>query len=398
MMIRILPDKKLTKEALHQIYQTSPFGIGGHLLIVFLVAFLFLDVVPFWNVIAGVSIHLIILAFRSYSVWSYNKIKPGIDNSATLDRWYYYYFFGAFATGLAWGFSFLLFYHDIPIEYPFLLYAILVGLAGAGIVTLGTDTSIYLAFMIPMLGSFALWSLFQESKIYMVTFVLLVGMMIFYYFTVRQYSMNFAKAVKEKENAIKAKYEIIQRLSTASELKDNETGMHITRMSQYAYLLALECGLGGSFAQDILYASAMHDVGKIGIPDHILLKEGKLNDEEWVIMQNHTTIGKKLLEGSETTLIKLSESIAYTHHEKYDGTGYPSGLKGNDIPIGGRITAICDVFDALVSKRPYKEAWTNDDSFAYIQEKSAIFFDPELVAHFITIKPKIIEFQRAHQD
>jgi len=397
-MIRILPNSKLTKEALHQIYQTSPYGIGGHFLIVLIFGFLFLDILPTPILIVYLGIHILILLLRTYTVWKYNKIKPDIDNTDILQRSYYYYILGVFATGLTWGLSFLLFHYDVPTEYSFFVYAILVGLAGAGIVTIGNILSIYLAFMLPMLGTFAVWSFFQESKLNMVATVLLLGMMIFYYFTARRYSLHFAKAVKEKENAIKAKYEIIQRLSTASELKDNETGMHITRMSQYAYLLALECGLRSSMAQDILYASAMHDVGKIGIPDHILLKEAKLNDEEWAIMQNHTYIGKKLLEGSETALIKLSESIAYTHHEKYDGTGYPRGLKGDDIPIGGRITAICDVFDALVSKRPYKEGWTNDDAFSFIQEKAGIYFDPELVVHFINIKPKIVEFQRTHQD
>jgi len=397
-MTSVTMQNKPTREALDQIYQTSPYGIGGHFLIVLIFGFLFLDILPTHILIVYLSIHILILLLRTYTVWKYNKIKTDIDNTDMLRRSYYYYILGVFATGLTWGLSFLLFYYDVPTEYSFFVYAILVGLAGAGIVTIGNILSIYLAFMLPMLGSFTVWSFFQESKINMVATVLLLGMMLFYYFTARRYSLHFAKAIIEKERAINAKYEIIQRLSTASELKDNETGMHITRMSHYAYFLALESGQSTKFSQDILYASAMHDVGKIGIPDHILLKEGRLDDNEFAIMQSHTHIGKELLGGSESELIKLSESIAYTHHEKYDGTGYPRGLKGKDIPIGGRITAICDVFDALVSKRPYKEGWSNDDAFSFIQEKSDIYFDPELVTHFINIKPKIIQFQRTHQD
>ena len=396
--MKLNSQEKARKAALDQVYEASPFGIGGHFIIVLVVAFLFLDVIPFSIILTGVSVHTFILAMRAYSVWRYFKIETSINTSRKVGLWIKYYSIGSFLTGTAWGFSFLLFAYDLPTEYPFFLYAVILGLAGAGIATLGTILSIYLSYILPMLTIFSLWLFFLDGKSYIIATPLLFVVMGFYYFTARRYSANFNKAIIERESAIQTQYEIIKRLSHASELKDNETGMHIVRMSHYAFLLAKESGQDETFAEDILHASAMHDVGKIGIPDHILLKTDKLNDEEWDIMKSHTETGKKILEGSESKLIQLSESIAFYHHEKYDGSGYPNGLKGEDIPIEARITAIADVFDALVSDRPYKKKWSNEEAFAFIQDQAGIHFDPELVKDFIKLAPKIIPFQRTHAD
>ncbi len=397
-MIKLNSQEKARKSALDQIYEVSFLGIGGHFIIVLVVAFLFLNVIPFSIILMGVGIHSFILVMRAYSAWYYFKIQTSINTSREISRWTKYYAIGAFLTGAAWGFSFLLFAYDQPPEYPFFLYAVILGLASAGIATLGTILSIYLSFILPMLTLFSLWLLFLDGQSYVIATPLLFVVLGFNYFSARRYSANFNKAIMEKESAIQTKYEIIKRLSHASELKDNETGMHIVRMSYYAFLLAKQSGQDEKFSGDILYASAMHDVGKIGIPDHILLKNGKLDGEEWDTMKGHTTIGKMILEGSESKLIQLSERIAYSHHEKYDGSGYPNGLKGEEIPIEARITAIADVFDALVSDRPYKKKWSNDEAFAFIQEQAGIHFDPELVKHFIKLAPKIAPFQRSHKD
>ena len=385
------------KAALQQIYETSPFGIGGHLIITLIVAFLFIDVVPSSVIFIGLGAHLLILFLRSYTVWSYFNTKEPIKSPEEIDRWARDYAIGVFLTGVAWGLSFVIFLYGVPPEYHFFLYTVMVGLSGAGIVTLGTVFFIYLSFMLPMLGIFSLWFLFQDGKIYLLAAPLNYFVMLFYYFAAHRYSINFFKAIAEKEHAVLTQYEIIQRLSHASELKDQETGMHIQRMSRYVYLLARKSGQSESFSEAICYASTLHDVGKIGIPDHILLKKERLSEEERNIIKRHTEIGKRLLEGSDSELMILSESIAYTHHEKYDGSGYPCGLKGEEIPIEGRITAICDVFDALVSsKRPYKRAWSNEEAFAYIREQSGIHFDPVLVEHFIELAPCIIKFQKNH--
>ncbi len=192
--------------------------------------------------------------------------------------------------------------------------------------------------------------------------------------------------------------EVIHRLGRAAEYKDNETGYHIIRMSLYCGALARAIGIPEAEVEVLQEASPMHDVGKIGIPDRILLKPGKLNAEEWEVMQKHAEIGADLLSGSDSPLIQMAQNIAWTHHEKWDGKGYPRGLAAEDIPLAGRIGAICDVFDALTSERPYKHAWTIEDAMAELQRGAGSHFDPTLVAVFATILPEVLEIRSRYQD
>jgi CHASE2 domain-containing sensor protein len=176
--------------------------------------------------------------------------------------------------------------------------------------------------------------------------------------------------------------EIIRRLGAAVESRDQETGDHISRMSRLCHQLALAIGMPKAEADRLRHASAMHDIGKIGIPDRILQKPGKLDPDEWAVMKTHTTMGATILGGSNAPLIQMAETIALTHHERWDGSGYPAGLAGDEIPLIGRVVAICDVFDALLSVRPYKHAWTLDDALAEIRAQSGRHFDPNLVEPF----------------
>lgn len=176
--------------------------------------------------------------------------------------------------------------------------------------------------------------------------------------------------------------QIVQRLGRAAEYRDNETGYHIMRMSQISELLARKLGWSDDACELMLNASPMHDIGKIGIPDDILLKPGKLDPAQWEIMKTHTTIGAELLDGDDSELLKLARTIALTHHEKWDGSGYPAGLSGEDIPQEGRIVAVADVFDALTSIRPYKKGWPLDKAVAYIKDNAGTHFDPAIVARF----------------
>lgn len=187
--------------------------------------------------------------------------------------------------------------------------------------------------------------------------------------------------------------QIVQRLGMASEYKDNETGMHVIRMSHYSQTLALAFGYSSEQAEEILNAAPMHDVGKIGIPDFIIQKPGKLSPEEWEIMKRHPEIGAEIIGDHHSTLLKLARSIAITHHEKFDGTGYPYQLKGENIPLEGRIIAIADVFDALTTVRPYKKAWEVDAAIEFLKQESGKHFDPVLVQKFITVLPKILEIK-----
>jgi putative two-component system response regulator len=180
----------------------------------------------------------------------------------------------------------------------------------------------------------------------------------------------------------RTRLQVIQRLGRAAEYKDNETGMHVMRMSHYSHILALACGYTELEAENLLHAAPMHDIGKIGIPDHIMLKPGKLTEEEFAIMRKHPEIGAEILGEADSDLIRLAISVSMTHHEKWDGSGYPKGLAGKDIPIEGRIVGLADVFDALTSVRPYKEAWSIEDTMDYIKAQSGKHFDPELVVLF----------------
>lgn len=196
----------------------------------------------------------------------------------------------------------------------------------------------------------------------------------------------------------RTRLQVIQRLGRASEYKDNETGTHILRMSHYSKVMALAYGLTENAADNLLHAAPMHDIGKIGIPDSIMLKPGKLTDEEFTIMKTHPEIGAEILGDSDSDLIALAKTVSLTHHEKWDGSGYPKGLKGENIPLEGRIVAIADVFDALTSKRPYKEAWSVQEAVDFIHEQSGRHFDPSLVALFDGCLPAILEIKHLWQD
>lgn len=197
--------------------------------------------------------------------------------------------------------------------------------------------------------------------------------------------------VRERTRALRhTRLQIVRRLGRAAEFRDNETGFHILRMSHTAALLARALGWDDEQCELLLHASPMHDVGKIGVPDRILLKPGKLDPEEWEIMKSHVTIGAHILDGDDSALLTLAREIALSHHEKWDGTGYPHGLVGAAIPQSCRIVALADVFDALTSERPYKRAWTVEASLEYIHEQSGQHFDPEVVGHFMQLLPQIL--------
>ena len=183
--------------------------------------------------------------------------------------------------------------------------------------------------------------------------------------------------------------EIATRLGSAVESRDGETRLHIERMGRFCERLALEVGLSPKEAEELRYASALHDVGKVGIPDTILLKPGLLDLREGEVMKSHTTIGGQILGGSSSELMQLAETVATSHHEHWDGGGYPRGLAGDAIPLAGRICAICDVFDALLSPRPYKDPWPIEDVLAEIERLRGTQFDPRLVDAFLPLAPAL---------
>ena len=183
--------------------------------------------------------------------------------------------------------------------------------------------------------------------------------------------------------------ELLQRLAQAVESRDTETGEHTLRIGVMCRRLALALGWSANDARTLMYASIAHDIGKIGIPDVILRKSGALDAAEWELMKTHTTIGAELLAGSTNPLMQMAESVARAHHEHWDGSGYPGGLAGEAIPIGGRICAVVDVYDALISKRPYKDIWTKDEALAEIERGAGTHFDPQIAAVFLRLAPQL---------
>ena len=191
---------------------------------------------------------------------------------------------------------------------------------------------------------------------------------------------------------------IIHKLASAAEFKDQETSKHTKRVGLYSALLGSHYGLGEEDVRKLELTAPMHDTGKIGIPDRIMLKPGKLDEEEFKVMKEHSTIGYELLFDAEDEYLQTAALISYEHHEKYNGRGYPNGKKAEEISIYGRIVAIADVFDALVSERPYKEAWSFEKALEYLQSERGEHFDPKLIDIFCTNTEAIREIYEELKD
>ena len=192
--------------------------------------------------------------------------------------------------------------------------------------------------------------------------------------------------------------ETINRLMRAAEFRDNETGMHILRMGHFSAQIGKALDLPDAECETLLMATPMHDIGKGATPDRILLKPGKLDADEWQIMRRHTIAGYEILKESQSELLQTAAQIALSHHEKYDGSGYPYGLKGNDIPMCARICAVSDVFDALMSERPYKRAWPLEKAIDEMNRLSGTHFDPRLIEAFHAALPRILEIKEQYRD
>ena len=208
-----------------------------------------------------------------------------------------------------------------------------------------------------------------------------------------------AEKVEERTREIRERErEMIFRISRAAEFRDPETGAHIQRMAHYSEIIARGLDLDDASCRLLLKAAPMHDVGKIGIPDYILLKPGRLTPQEFEVMKRHAELGYELLKDSGSEILQAGAEIALSHHEKYDGSGYPKGLKGHAIPLFGRIVAVADVFDALTSERPYKKAWSLDDALRFLENGRGAHFDPLCVEALLAGWEEVLEVRQRFHD
>jgi len=296
-------------------------------------------------------------------------------------------------TSIIWsiGYGILIWYGD-ELSILFVVFFTLI-YAGASILATCTHYPQYLALNLLPSVLFSILFIASPHPLGLMGDVTVLFASFFIYMSAYRYSKNFNKNLINTFKLERSKKNITGMLARAGEFRDEETGNHVLRMSHSSYLLALAFGLDEQKAYQIQQASLLHDLGKIGIPDNILLKPGKLTEAEMMIMQTHTQIGCDIIGESYSAITRLAKIIAISHHEKWDGSGYPHRLAGDEIPIEGRIVAICDVYDALTSSRPYKAPWPSEAAVEYITEHSGSHFDPQLVPLFLAILPEIIAFR-----
>jgi putative two-component system response regulator len=204
------------------------------------------------------------------------------------------------------------------------------------------------------------------------------------------------ETTEARRHIYRAHLDTIRRLTVAAEFKDHDTGLHIERIGLYARVLAEALEMSPGEVETVRHAAPLHDVGKLGIPDHVLLKPGKLDEEEWVIMRSHTTLGADLLADSESDVIRMGQIIARSHHERWDGSGYPDGLEGTDIPLEARVCAVVDFFDALTMDRPYRRAVATDTVLGMMKDASGAHFDPRVLGAFFENLPEITRIREEY--
>ncbi|WP_233144142.1 HD domain-containing phosphohydrolase [Lottiidibacillus patelloidae] len=290
-----------------------------------------------------------------------------------------------------------IFYVLLFINTPYYLY-----LAVKGIQEKTEGAKVIGSMFLVLLGTVILDILYNSILVNTTVQTTSLGLIIFFtgqsYVETRRYVTALEQEEFLSEEIENTNREVIMTLGEITETRSKETGNHVRRVAEYSYLLGIKYGLSTDEAELLKVASPLHDIGKVAIPDEILNKPGKLTDEEFEIMKKHSLIGYQMLKYSDRKLIKVSATIAYTHHEKFNGEGYPRGLKGEEIPLFGRITAIADVFDALSNDRVYKKAWEIEDIITYFEQEKGKHFDPKLATIFLENIEEFIKINQIYRD
>jgi hypothetical protein len=381
----------------HIVSQTSQ-GVLGQFLIILLMTLLLLksgfslSTLVIWDVCC-----VALLIHRYLNFRHYIQNMGGKDDQHIMHR-IQRYTANVLCMGLLWAFLFAQIILHAPKELQYFAIAVAFGIAGAAIATLGTIFRVYFAFTFPMLVTTISVFYFRSSSADIIAVLIMVLGLGYLLYTAFKYSSHFQLMHERTDRLREAEMEALVCLGKAGEYRDADTGNHVLRVGYASYLLAKSAGFAEQDAETLMYASPLHDLGKIGIPDSILLKPGKLTEDEQHSMKNHTRIGAAILKHSQSGVMNVAKIVALSHHEKWDGSGFPDGLSGEDIPIEGRIVAICDVFDALVSSRSYKKSWTDTEAIDFLRQNAGKHFDPKLVDLFIQIVPKINEFSYRLED
>ena len=332
-----------------------------------------------------------VMVLRINEAYQYHKIKElshiQIHQFQKKTTWLY------LASGIVWTLSYILIFVYGDANSKILALTISIGIAGTSLLSSGERFSRFLALNLISAITLLVYFIFNAHKIGLILPIFATLAFVFIFLSAYRFSKNITENITSSFRLEKSRYHLLDVLSKAGEYRDTDTGDHIFRVSNCCYLLAKELGIPHEESIQIQHASRLHDLGKIAIPDNILLKEGKLTSEEMGVMKTHCQIGHDILGDADSSIVNLAKKIAITHHEKWDGSGYPNKIKGNEIPLEGRITAICDVFDALMSKRSYKRSWKHAEIIAFIREQSGKHFDPNLVPPFLKIVNQIIKEQ-----
>ncbi|HKB59348.1 MAG TPA: HD domain-containing phosphohydrolase [Gallionellaceae bacterium] len=382
---------KLTPGQFEYIVSQTRQGVFGQFLAVVLVSPVLMRLgFPGPNMYLWDTCATVLLAYRYLS---FRRLLPSRNVGAPLLRSSVYrYVIPLFLMGLLWAVLFAKIVQQPSPEVHFLGMVFGMGLASAAVVTLGPAFGIYAAFSGPMLVTLVVAFLLRGDELHVTAALFLAVGIVFAFYTAYKYSEHFRIMQEMTEQVRETEIEALVCLGKAGEYRDSDTGDHVLRVGYSAYVLARAAGLSEADAKNLMYAAPLHDVGKIGIADAILLKPEKLTEAEVEAMKKHTRIGAEILKNSRSRIMRTAKTVALNHHERWDGTGYPNGLAGDSIPIEGRIVAICDVFDALVSSRPYKMRWSDTEAIDFLRRNAGTHFDPTLVELFINEIPRVKEF------
>ncbi len=383
---------KVSAGQFEYIISQTPQGVLGQFLGVVLISPLLLSTgFPELNLYLWDGCATLLIAYRylSYRRWYRGRDFSTAPVSQAI---LLHYVAPVLFLGILWALLFAKVLQQPSTEMHLLAMVFGMGLSAAATVTLGAAFGVYIAFAAPILLTLAGTFLANGTQIHITAALFLLVGTAFALYTARKYSHHFALMQEATEQLRETEMEALICLGKAGEYRDSDTGDHVLRVGYASYVLARAAGFSETDARNLMYASPLHDLGKIGIRDDVLLKPGKLTDAEIEEMKRHTQIGAEILKNSKSPVMQMARKVALSHHEKWDGSGYPAGLAGKNIPIEGRIVAICDVFDALISSRPYKHRWTDTEAITHLRQNAGTHFDPTLVALFINEIPKIKEF------